>query len=142
LKIAERFGLYSVIASIVLIIESFIKTDLYNSKLALGAAIAALLLLIVTFIMVKKENTTIAMITNGFVIALGVGSLFLGMFPRVMVSSIKPEYSLTIYNAVSSPYTLSLMSKIALVLVPIVLAYQIWTYWIFRKRVKADELEY
>lgn len=142
LKVAKNFGLYSIVAAMALIIESFIKTDLYNNKLAVASAIFALLLLIVTWYMVRKEKSIIAMITNGLAIALGVGALFLGMFPRVMVSSIKPEYSLTIYNAASSPNTLSLMTKVALVFVPIVLAYQIWTYWIFRKRVKTEDLKY
>jgi len=60
------------------------------------------------------------------------------MFPRVMVSSTNPAYSLTIYNASSTPYTLSLMTIVALILVPIVLVYQIWSYRIFRQRVKAE----
>jgi cytochrome d ubiquinol oxidase subunit II len=82
------------------------------------------------------------MITNGLSIGLGVAALFAGLFPRVMVSSIKPEYNLTIANASSSMNTLTLMTKVAIIFVPIVLAYQIWTYWIFRKRVTAKDLEY
>jgi cytochrome d ubiquinol oxidase subunit II len=61
------------------------------------------------------------------------------MFPRVMVSSTSPAYSLTIYNASSSQYTLTVMSVIALIFVPIVLAYQGWTYYMFRKRISADK---
>jgi cytochrome d ubiquinol oxidase subunit II len=72
-----------------------------------------------------------------------VFSLFMGLYPRVMVSSLDPDWSLTIYNASSSPYTLSVMSIIALVMVPIVLLYQAWSYWIFRKRlVRESPLEY
>jgi len=52
-----------------------------------------------------------------------------------MISSLKPEWSLTIYNASSSPYTLTVMTVIALILVPIVLIYQGWTYYIFRERI-------
>ena len=55
-----------------------------------------------------------------------------------MISSTDPAFSLTIYNASSSPYTLGVMSIIALIFVPVVLAYQIWTYWVFRKRVKSE----
>ncbi len=57
------------------------------------------------------------------------------MFPRVMISSTNPAWSLTIYNASSSQYTLTVMSIVALIFVPIVLAYQGWTYYMFRKRV-------
>ena len=60
-----------------------------------------------------------------------------------MVSSLSPDWSLTIYNASSSPYTLKVMSIVALILVPIVLAYQAWSYWIFRQRlVRESPLEY
>jgi cytochrome d ubiquinol oxidase subunit II len=55
-----------------------------------------------------------------------------------MISSTDPAFSLTIYNASSSPYTLKVMSIIALIFLPVVLAYQIWTYWVFRKRVTAE----
>jgi cytochrome d ubiquinol oxidase subunit II len=60
-----------------------------------------------------------------------------------MVSSLDDAWSLTIYNASSSPYTLRVMTYIALALVPIVLAYQGWSYYVFRQRVRReDHLEY
>ena len=71
-------------------------------------------------------------------IALGTASLFAILFPRVMVSSLDPAFSLTIHNASSSPHTLKLMTVVALTFVPIVLAYQAWSYWVFRKRVTRD----
>lgn len=61
------------------------------------------------------------------------------MFPRVMISSTNPAYNLTIYNASSSQYTLTVMSIIALIFVPIVLIYQGWTYYMFRKRITAEK---
>ena len=67
---------------------------------------------------------------------------FTGMFPRLMVSSLNPDWSLTITNASSTEYTLSIMTVAALVLVPIVLVYQIWTYYIFRKRVTAGDVSH
>ena len=68
--------------------------------------------------------------------------MFWGLFPRVMVSNLNPEWSLTIYNASSSPYTLKIMTIVALVMVPIVLLYQGWTYWVFRQRVSTKHLHY
>jgi cytochrome d ubiquinol oxidase subunit II len=65
-------------------------------------------------------------------------SFFMLLFPRVMISSTNPAYSLTIYNASSSPYTLQVMSIVALIFVPVVLAYQGYTYWVFRKRISTD----
>jgi cytochrome d ubiquinol oxidase subunit II len=76
-------------------------------------------------------------------LALATITIFIALYPRVMVSSLNPEWSLTIYNASSSPYTLKVMSIVALIFVPIVLLYQGWTYWVFRHRVSAEtKLEY
>jgi cytochrome d ubiquinol oxidase subunit II len=72
-----------------------------------------------------------------------VAFLFGGLFPRVMPSSLGSQFDLTIYNAASSPYTLKVMSIVALVFVPVVLLYQGWSYWVFRKRVTMEShLEY
>lgn len=65
-------------------------------------------------------------------------SFFMLLFPRVMISSTNPAYSLTISNASSSPYTLQVMTIVALIFVPIVLAYQGYTYWVFRQRVSTN----
>jgi len=76
-------------------------------------------------------------------LALATITIFMSLYPRVMVSSLDPAWSLTIYNASSSPYTLKVMSIVALIFVPIVLAYQGWTYWVFRHRVGPEtRLEY
>jgi cytochrome d ubiquinol oxidase subunit II len=61
----------------------------------------------------------------------------------VLVSSLDNAWSLTVYNASSSPYTLRVMTIVALIFVPIVLLYQGWSYWVFRKRIgREDQLEY
>lgn len=77
-------------------------------------------------------------------ILLTIATIFLTLFPRVLVSSLKPEWSLTIQNTSSSPYTLGIMTIVAGIFVPIVLIYQGWTYWIFRKRItqKPEDLHY
>jgi cytochrome d ubiquinol oxidase subunit II len=68
-------------------------------------------------------------------IALTVVTTFRGLFPRVMVSSLNPDWSLTVTNASSTPYTLQVMTIVALIFVPIVLIYQGWNYWVFRARI-------
>ena len=79
---------------------------------------------------------------TGLTILLSTLTIFLGLFPRVMISSLNPAWNLTIYNASSSPYTLTVMSIIALTFVPFVLAYQIWNYWVFRKRLSVHTVEH
>ena len=71
---------------------------------------------------------------TGLTIALTVITTFRGLFPRVLVSSLNPDWSLTVANASSTPYTLRTMTIVALIFVPIVLAYQAWNYWVFRGR--------
>ncbi|MCD1572168.1 cytochrome d ubiquinol oxidase subunit II [Agromyces mediolanus] len=74
-------------------------------------------------------------------IAAAVIGLFAALFPEVMPASNDPANSLTIANASSTPYTLTFMSWTALIFLPLVLAYQAWTYWIFRKRVTRQTIE-
>ena len=85
---------------------------------------------------IKREGWTFAL--TGLAIVLTVASLFIALFPNVMISSTAAVNNLTIYNASSTPYTLKVMSIVAAIMVPIVLAYQIWTYIVFKKRVKAE----
>lgn len=82
-------------------------------------------------------------IMSAVAIALATFSLFIALYPNVMISSLNTAWNLTIYNASSSPYTLKVMSWVALIFVPLVLLYQGWTYYIFRERLtKESELEY
>jgi cytochrome d ubiquinol oxidase subunit II len=114
----------------------------------LGAAIfvvplIAVIALVAAGLLLNARRAGLAFVATGLAILVVVFSLFMGLYPRVMVSSLNPDWSLTIYNASSSPYTLSVMSIIALIMVPIVLLYQAWSYWIFRKRlVRESPLEY
>ena len=68
-------------------------------------------------------------------------TLWFALFPYVMPSSTDIANSLTIENASSTDYTLTIMSWAALIFLPLVLAYQAWTYWIFRKRVSRSRIE-
>lgn len=137
---AKKLGPIALVVAIVLAVLSAIQTDMFKSSIAIVAAIIGLVALVLTIVLMNKGKNKIAMITNGLAIASGVAALFAGLFPRVMVSTL--GYDLTITNASSSHYTLTIMTIVALTMVPIVLAYQAWTYWIFRKRVSTKELEY
>jgi cytochrome d ubiquinol oxidase subunit II len=75
-----------------------------------------------------------AFIGTAVTIAMAVATYFLILFPDVMPSTTNPAYSLTTENASSTDYTLQVMTIVAVVFTPIVLLYQSWTYWVFRKR--------
>lgn len=74
------------------------------------------------------------------VVASVVILLFGSLFPNLVPSTLNPDYSITIYNGSSSPYTLKIMTWAALIFTPLVLVYQGWTYWVFRKRIWAESI--
>jgi len=62
-------------------------------------------------------------------------TLFVALYPRVLPSSLDPAFSLTTTNAASTHYTLMIMTWVAAIFTPVVLAYQGWSYWVFRRRI-------
>ncbi|HMN48663.1 MAG TPA: cytochrome d ubiquinol oxidase subunit II [Ignavibacteriaceae bacterium] len=144
-KVANKLWLPATVVLFAYVILGYFDTDMF-SKLGInpGAVpiIAGLAILSVGYLLkIQKEGW--AFVMTGITIAFSTITVFMGLFPRVMVSSTNPDWSLTIYNASSSPYTLKVMTIVAVIFVPVVLAYQAWSYWIFRKRVSTKQkLEY
>ncbi|MFD3550861.1 cytochrome d ubiquinol oxidase subunit II [Streptomyces goshikiensis] len=77
---------------------------------------------------------------SGLTIVAAVAMLFLTLFPNVMPSSLNDAWNLTVTNASSTPYTLKIMTWCAGVATPVVLLYQGWTYWVFRKRIGTQHI--
>jgi cytochrome d ubiquinol oxidase subunit II len=126
-------------------VMTYYVTDIFEVRGAILSAAAFIGVIVYFmagyFIAHKKDGLAFGM--TGAVIIVSFASIFIGLFPRVMVSSISDAYSLTITNAASGQYSLKVMSIIALTLLPFVLGYQIWSYYVFHKRVNAkDHLEY
>ncbi len=76
-----------------------------------------------------------AFLATGVAIAAAVVALFGGLYPDVLPSSTDPAFNLTVDNASSTPYTLRVMTWVAVIMTPVVLAYQAWSYWVFRQRI-------
>jgi cytochrome d ubiquinol oxidase subunit II len=74
-------------------------------------------------------------------IALLTATFFGALYPNALPSTTNPAYDLTLRTASSSHYTLVVMTIVAVIFVPIVLAYQAWTYWVFRHRLGRDDYE-
>ncbi len=142
---AAKLWLPATIAIFAFVIYGYFETDMFT-KLGVNPGIVPVIaglsiLAVKWFLNQKKEGW--AFIMTSITIIFSVITIFSGLFPRVMVSSLNPDWSLTIYNASASDYTLTIMSWVALIFVPIVLAYQAWSYWIFRHRITdKTELEY
>jgi cytochrome d ubiquinol oxidase subunit II len=141
-KAAVKIGLLAALVFLSLVGLTYTNTDLFKSGLASSALWGAVAVFVAGYVLLWLKRFGWAFAMSGLAIAFTTIAFFSGLFPRIMVSSLNPAWSLTIHNAASSAYTLKIMSFAALALVPIVLAYQGWTYWVFRKRVTAKELEY
>jgi cytochrome d ubiquinol oxidase subunit II len=81
-----------------------------------------------------------AFLATGATLVLAVFGLFVTLFPDVMPSTIADANSLTVHNASSTPYTLRVMTWVAVFFTPLVLLYQGWTYWVFRKRLSVENI--
>jgi cytochrome d ubiquinol oxidase subunit II len=91
--------------------------------------------LVASALAIRADRDGWAFAATGIAIAAAVLALFGSLYPDVMPSSTDPAFNLTVENASSTPYTLRIMSWVALVMTPVVLGYQAWSYWIFRKRI-------
>lgn len=145
-KAAQRLWLPALIVTVLLLVMTYFYTDIL-SKLGVNPGmipITGAVAFLLSYYFIRRRQMGWAFGLVAISIAFAFISEFLILFPRVMVSSLNPEWSLTIYNASSSPYTLRVMTIIAIIFVPIVLAYQGWSYWVFRKRISGipQELTY
>jgi cytochrome d ubiquinol oxidase subunit II len=138
---AKKLYVFAAVMVILLAVTTYIYTDILT-KIGVNPGVipivsAVALLISIYFINRRMEGW--AFLSVSLHIVLPQVAFFTLMFPRVMISSLNPDWSLTIYNASSSQYTLTVMSIIALIFVPVVLAYQTWTYYMFRKRITTDK---
>ena len=81
-----------------------------------------------------------AFLANALCIVAATATLFLALFPAVLPSTVDAADSLTVTNASSTPYTLKIMTWVAVAFTPIVLLYQGWTYWVFRRRIGVESM--
>jgi cytochrome d ubiquinol oxidase subunit II len=141
-RAARRLALpAAVVASAFLIWTIAVAVD-RNDKdvfpVILPAAIAIAALLVAVYLVYAGKIGLAFSLTAIGTIAV-VATLFTGLYPRVMVSSPDFGNSLTVDNASSEHYTLAVLSVVALIVLPLVLLYQGWTYHVFRARVTGDE---
>ncbi len=118
------------------VVASYFATDIFQ-RLGINPGISALgagAAFLAGGWFLRQKQTGWAFAMTALTIALTIVTTFRGLYPRVMVSSLNPDWSLTVANASSSPYTLRVMTIVALIFVPIVLIYQAWNYWVFRAR--------
>lgn len=139
---ARYSGLVSLFLAVITAMMFAVETDVYSKPLSIILTVSAISVLAVSYVLILRGKSGVSLALNGIAVLGAVAAIFTGLFPRVMVSSLQADYSLTIYNTASSPYTLSVMSIAALTVLPVVIGYTIWTYRVFRKRLQVRDLEY
>ncbi|MFE4469279.1 cytochrome d ubiquinol oxidase subunit II [Leifsonia sp. NPDC056824] len=130
--LAARAGLLAIVVAAAFLLWTVIA---HFSVALLVLAVLAAVALVVSWILNLRGAEGWSFAFMAVTIALAVVSLFVALFPNVMPSSPNPQNSLTIANASSTATTLTIMTWVAVISLPLILAYQAFTYWVFRKRV-------
>lgn len=102
--------------------------------------VAAAGLLVAVVLLTRMRRERLAFVLTSLTLVCAVVLIFGSLFPNVMPSTTDAAYSLTVHNASSTDYTLKVMTWVALLLTPVVIVYQGWTYWVFRQRLHLGHL--
>lgn len=138
--LAIKIGLVAAVAAVLFLLWTYINLPESNTLVLVLSLVVALAWVSAIFVEFKGREGW-AFIASAVTIATFVATLFYALYPRVMPSSLGSQFDLTIHNASSTPYTLKVMTIVAVIMTPIVLLYQGWTYWVFRKRVSAHQIQ-
>ncbi|MFE5852477.1 cytochrome d ubiquinol oxidase subunit II [Streptomyces sp. NPDC056500] len=135
--LAQKLGL----ATAVLALGFLIWTQLnHGDGTSLVAMVIAVVALVAAIAANQRGREGWSFAFSGVTIIAAVAMLFLTLFPNVMPSTLNDAWSLTVTNASSTPYTLKIMTWCAGIATPVVLLYQGWTYWVFRKRIGTQHI--
>ena len=135
--LAVRIGLAAAVVTVAFLVWTQAETGSGASAVAFGVAALAL---VGGLLSVQAGREGWGFLGTFVAIALGVAGLFLALFPDVMPTSLLDGTSLTTTNAAATSYTLKIMTWTAAIFTPLVLAYQGWTYWVFRKRISVHHI--
>ena len=139
--LAIKLGLVSAVAAVAFLAWSNLMGSAINTKFLILSVLTALLWVAgLAANYLRREGWAVS--ASSLAITTFVTGLFVALYPRVMPSSLGSEFDLTITNASSTDYTLKVMTIVAVVMTPLVLIYQGWTYWVFRKRVSATQIQH
>jgi cytochrome bd ubiquinol oxidase subunit II len=135
--LALRTGAVAAVLAVVFLVWTQLKT---GTPVSAVLFVLAALSLVGGLVAARAGLEGWAFLGTFVTIALAVAGLFVGLFPDVMPSSTDAAFSLTTTNASATQYTLTVMTWVAVIFTPIVLLYQAWTYWVFRKRIAVHHI--
>jgi cytochrome bd ubiquinol oxidase subunit II len=139
-RLARRIAPFSTAAVIGFAIWTHVSSGrgtFFLNPIELLAILAAL----AAWWLVSDHRAGFAFAATTVTIASCIVSVFVDLYPNVMVSSTNKAYNLTVHNTASNPYSLKAMTVVVIIFLPLVLAYQAWTYYVFRKRVSSSDYQ-
>ena len=136
-RLAIRVGAVAAVVTVAFLLWTQIETGTVASAIAFALAAVSLLAGLGA---VTSGREGWGFLGTFVAIGLGVAGLFLGLFPDVMPTTLADGVSLTTTNASATHYTLTIMTVVAIIFTPVVLIYQGWTYWVFRKRIATHHI--
>ena len=144
--LAGKLWIVLLVAAVVFLIASYFATNLYDNYIASPLLFVFILITVLALLGIRVFLAKGALWKAWFSSAITIiGATFygvIGLFPRMFPSSINPDFTLTAHNSSSSPLTLKIMLIVVIIFVPIVLAYQIWAYNLFKGKIGEDEKIY
>ncbi|MBP1325010.1 cytochrome d ubiquinol oxidase subunit II [Leucobacter exalbidus] len=139
--LATKAGIVTIVVGAAFLIWTIMQhLDSDMIWLIVTASAVAAVALITAWVANLRGREGWAFTGNAIAIAFVLLAIFLALFPNVMPSNIDPAFSMSIEGAASSPKTLELMTWVAVFTMPLVIAYQAWTYWVFRRRISRDAI--
>ncbi|WGD36419.1 cytochrome d ubiquinol oxidase subunit II [Lysinibacter sp. HNR] len=134
--LAVRMGLITIVLAAAFLVWTIIEhLDSETIGFVVAFAVLAAVALIGAWFANLKGREGISFTFHVFTMAFALLTIFMALFPNVIISSTDPAYSMSITGASSSQMTLEFMTWVAIATLPLVLGYQAWTYWVFRKRI-------
>ncbi len=144
ISLIGKFWVALLITAVVFLIHTYFATRLYDNYFKVPILfiipVTAVFALLLIRVLASKGKYLNSFYASGVLIFAVVFTGVSGLFPNLIPSSISPEHNLTIFNTSSSTYTLKIMTAVALIFVPIVIAYQSWIYRVFRGKLSVQEV--
>ncbi|HEY2686788.1 MAG TPA: cytochrome d ubiquinol oxidase subunit II [Streptosporangiaceae bacterium] len=136
-RVAKRVAPVTAAAVLAFVIWTHVtaSSEFFLSPVELLAVLAVL----AAVWLVYEQRDGFAFAATAVTMAACIVSIFADLYPNVMVSSTSPAYNLTVHNTASGAYSLKVMTVVVILFLPFVLAYQTWTYYVFRRRVRRQD---
>jgi len=134
------------LVAVLFLISTAFTTNLWSNffkmPLLFAVPLLAVISLLATRVLLGRRQAAVSLFAGSLAVFSTVVTSIIGLFPNMFPSKINPAYSLTAFNASSSPYTLKIMLMVTVIFLPVVLVYQIWHYKLFLAAGAGEEISY